>query len=41
LGIEADWPTQHFGRDLVFLQRNAGMIEGVFREVAEESAERF
>jgi len=33
LRIEAGWPTQNLGRDLVLLQADAGMIQGVFSKI--------
>jgi hypothetical protein len=35
LWIESGRPPQYLGGDLVFLQSNAGVIEGVFGEVAQ------
>src|SRR5579864_9701667 len=41
LGIEADWAPQYFSGDLILLDGKARMIEGVLRQVAKQSAERF
>ena len=41
LGIEAGGAAQDFGGDLVFLEADAGVIEGVLSEVAEEFAQGF
>jgi hypothetical protein len=41
LRIETRGASQHFGRNLVFLQSDAGVIEGVFREITEQLAEGF
>jgi len=30
LRVEARWTTQNFGRNLVFLERDSGVIERVF-----------
>ena len=41
LRIESSWTTQNLGRDLIFLERDAGVIEGVLRQIAEQFAEGF
>ncbi len=41
LRIEARRAPQNFGGDLIFLERDTGMIEGVFCEITEESAQGF
>ncbi len=41
LRIESGRSAQNFGGNLVFLQGDAGMIQGVFGEVAQQFAQRF
>jgi hypothetical protein len=41
LRVESRWPAQYLRRNLVFLQGNSGVIEGVFSEVAQQFAEGF
>ena len=41
LGIESRGAAEDFGRDLVFLERDARMIQGMFGEVAEQLAQGF
>jgi hypothetical protein len=41
LRIESSRPAQYLGRDLVFLEGHAGMIQRVLREIAEQLAQRF
>ena len=41
LRIESRGTTQNFGRNLVLLEGDAGMIERVFGEVAQQLAQRF
>jgi hypothetical protein len=41
LGIESDWPAQDLGGNLVLLECDSGVIERVFREVAQQLAQRF
>ena len=41
LRIESRGAAQNFSGNLVFLKRNAGVIQRVFGEVAEQFAERF
>ena len=41
LGIESGGAAQNLGGNLVLLERNAGVIEGVFSEVPEQFAEGF
>ena len=41
LGIESGGAAEDFGRDLVFLQREARMIQGMLGEVAEQLAQGF
>jgi pyruvate/2-oxoglutarate dehydrogenase complex dihydrolipoamide dehydrogenase (E3) component len=39
LGIEYSRTAQHLGCNLVLLERDAGMIEGVLRQISEEFAQ--
>jgi len=41
LRIESRRAAQDFSGNLIFLQRNPGMIQRMFREVTEELAQRF
>ena len=41
LRIEIVLSAEYFGGDLIFLQRSAGVIHGVFRDIAQELAQRF
>ena len=41
LGIESGGSAQHLGGNLVFLERDSGVIERVFREVPQQFAQRF
>jgi hypothetical protein len=41
LRIESYGATQNFGGNLVFLQRNAWVVERVFSEITKEFAQRF
>jgi len=41
LGIESGGAAQDFGGNLVLLERNAGVIERVFSEIAEQFAQGF
>ena len=41
LRIESSRAAQNLSRDLVFLQRDTGMIEGVFCQIPKEFAEGF
>jgi hypothetical protein len=40
LRIESGWATEDLRGDLILLERDAGMIEGVLGEVAKQFAER-
>ena len=40
LRIESARPAQDLGRDLVLLERHSGMIQRVFREIAQQLAQR-